>query len=825
MPSINILCSSALPFVPTKFQIDAEEHDTVLVVKKRLCQKLVDLQRAGSVETSTEAYNREQDHLGNCDNLKLIFGGKILPDTNELPNLAATNPTFHLHLLPISLDKEKLSIIERFRRGSHGSATAPAGGVSESSSAQSQMYNVRLLSNQANPTVHYNIQQQSLYNLDGEASLAELKHLLITSLGNDTAVKSLDLAIQRKFVVFNSKGQDFSDDSMKIKDINSFGRPPHSQGTNVVIFYRFVLGDFEHYQVEADDEAEDEVLVEKEEKEEVEKSAVQSNNPFKQAIKPETQQVHSDDSDESLIQFDRETAAVSVGHAATHSSNPLAGAFTAQLNLDNEEKGKEVDEEGDVEMEEEEEESAEVAKTTPTPTIKHLFIKDTSLGDFHLNPADVKTGICAESEWVAISPRELTRLKRMYREFGVSSSETEPKRRKSGEFGRVGGAIATGRAGGAGDVNHHHHHGNGTSTPSTPSSSSNSGSSSNPATAASNPSSADSGSGRSSSHSHSHVHSHNHTHPHGHVHSVPDTANSTDTEAEVPRSNTQGVHSPGPGNPASDQYRQFQQFLRWADTQHEDHTEPAEFDYRQFQQFLQWGQIHPPGPQQPQQPPMVDFSLRLRIAPPPWNIRQRVREMIPPRDQLRQRAVVAIRQLGDVLVFLLQLFVFYIMVLGRINNDYMFYASCGLTVIIFVGYRFRHHLERFRPASFNVGSEELSRVAQIFPAVNYDQEEGTAAGGNNNNNNNNNEAVREALENPDNRHARGVRIGAAFFGSMIPAVHSRWLADNRQRRVQLDALVRQREREGDEGEATRGETQEGDGTEEERNNRRAEQNE
>ncbi|KAG5357605.1 hypothetical protein CJU90_6445 [Yarrowia sp. C11] len=815
MPSINILCSSALPFVPTKFQIDAVEHETVLVVKKRLCQKLVELQREGSVETSTESYNREQEHLGNPDNLKLIFGGKILPDPNELPNLAATNPTFHLHLLPISLDKEKLSIIERFRRGStskgdsNGAAegsTSTTGGVT---TVESQTFNVRLLSNQAKATVHYNVQQQSLYNMDGEASLADLKHLLINSLGNETAVKSLDLAIQRKFVVFNSKGQDFSDDTMKIKDINNFGRPPHSQGTNVVIFYRFVLGEFEEYQLEEENE------VFEAEKKPVE---AKSNNPFAQ--EPPQQLVKGMvDTDNYGIQFDRETAAASVGgnSSTTSSSNPLAGAFTAQLNLDGDgdEKGKEVadevDEEGDVDMIEEKTVPVETSQThetttAPTPTIKHLFIKDTSLGDFHLNPADVKTGSCTESEWVAISPRELTRLKRLYREFG--NAETEPKRRKSGEFTReTGEAMTSGRDMGGRDVtgNNSSHNGASASTPSS-------------ASAPSIPSTSSESGPSSGSHSHHHTnHSNTHNHNHNHAHSHPtphgrlynDTANSTDTEADVPQPPSSGgaPHSSGNTTPASDQYRQFQQFLRWADTQHEDHAEPAEFDYRQFQQFLQWGQVQPPTQQ-----PLVDFSFQLRISPPPWNIRQRIREMIPPRDQLRQRAVVAIRQLGDVLVFLLQLFVFYIMVLGRINNDYMFYASCGLTVIIFVGYRFRQHLERFRPASFNVGSEELSRVAQIFPAVNYDQEEPNAGG-------NNNEAVREALENPDNRHARGVRIGAAFFGSMIPAVHSRWLADNRQRRVQLDAQIRQQEREGEEAQA-----QEGENDNEEGNNR-AEQNE
>ncbi|KAG5365678.1 hypothetical protein CJU89_0069 [Yarrowia sp. B02] len=794
MPSINILCSSALPFVPTKFQIDADEHDTVLVVKKRLCLKLVQLQREGSVETSTESYNREQEHLGNTDNLKLIFGGKILPDANELPNLAATNPTFHLHLLPISLDK-KLSIIERFRRGSksEGTASEASGASNGSSQAEKEMYNVRLLSNQAQPTIHYNVQQQSLYNMDGEASLADLKHLLIHALGNDTAVKSLDLAIQRKFVVFNSKGQDFSEDSMKVKDINSFGRPPHSQGTNVVIFYRFVLGEFEQYQLEED-------AVEEE-------TPIQSNNPFKQEVKSMVEPTESATEDD-LIQFDRETAAASVASSSTFPSNPLAGAFTAQLNLD-EDKGKEVDDEGDVEMVEEV--PAPVEVSAPTPTIKHILIKDTSLGDFRLNPAEVKTGSCTESEWVAISPREMYRLKRMYREFG--NPETEVKRRKSGEFTRSPGeAVTTGR-----DLDHQHEATNSSAPSSAPSSSnlasgssgaSSSGAPSSSAAASSNgaPNSSSSAASDSAASSHSHSHSH----PHGHIHNIPDTANSTDTEAEVPRStqpSTGAAPSPANTTPASDQYRQFQQFLRWADTQHEDHAEPAEFDYRQFQQFLQWGQVQPPT-----QPPLVDFSFRLRISPPPWNIRQRIREMIPPRNELRQRAVVAVRQLGDVLVFLLQLFVFYIMVLGRINNDYMFYASCGLTVVIFVGYRFRHHLERFRPASFNVGSEELSRVAQIFPAVNYDQEDTTAG---------NNEAVREVLENPDNRHARGVRIGAAFFGSMIPAVHSRWLADNRQRRTQLDALIRQREREGQEN--TTEEGQNGQTNEEETN--RAEQNE
>lgn len=821
MPSINILCSSALPFVPTKFQIDAHEHETVLVVKKRLCQKLVELQRQGSVETSTESYNREQEHLGNPGNLKLIFGGKILPDANELPNLAATNPTFHLHLLPVSLDKEKLSIIERFRRGSTSKGDANGGAESSGSTpAESQtMYNVRLLSNQAKPTIHYNVQQQSLYNMDGEASLADLKHLLINSLGNDTAVKSLDLAIQRKFVVFNSKGQDFSDDTMKVKDINNFGRPPHSQGTNVVIFYRFVLGEFEEYQMEGDNE----VL---EKPAEAQSIPVKSNNPFNKEVQQQQQQQQQVKSmvepDGSLIQFDRETAAVSVATSpsAALSGNPLAGAFTAQLNLDNEGKGKEVaeevDEEGDVEMKEGKPVQVETVETpVPAPTIKHLFIKDTSLGDFHLNPTDVKTGSCTESEWVAISPREMTRLKRMYREFG--NSETEPKRRKSGEFTReTGEAVASGRdmAGrGLPGRGMGQQIGTGASTPSSASAAS------NPSTSSesnSGPSSSSSSDSHANNHPHTsnHSHTHNHNHNHAHVHPTPnshlhnDTANSTDTEAEVIQTPPRGAaHSPANTTPASDQYRQFQQFLRWADTQHEDHTEPAEFDYRQFQQFLQWGQVQPPTQQ-----PLVDFSFRLRISPPPWNIRQRIREMIPPRDQLRQRAVVAVRQLGEVLVFLLQLFVFYIMVLGRINNDYMFYASCGLTVIIFVGYRFRHHLERFRPASFNVGSEELSRVAQIFPAVNYDQEE-PAAGGNN-------EAVREALENPDNRHARGVRIGAAFFGSMIPAVHSRWLADNRQRRVQLDALIRQREREGEETQTQEGEDNEGD-----EGNNRAEQNE
>lgn len=759
MPSINILCSSALPFVPTKFQIDAEEHDTVLVAKRRLCLKLVQLQREGSQETSTESYNREQDHVGNTDNLKLIFGGKILPDTNELPNLAATNPTFHLHLLPISLDK-KLSIIERFRRGSTGKSEAAVPESSTSSAVEPQMYNVRLFSNQAVSTEHYNVEQQSL-NLDGEQTVGDLKDLLIKSQGKDTAVKSLDLAIQRKFVVFNSKGQDFSEDDMKVKEINNFGRPPHSQGTNVVIFYRFVLGEFEQYQVE--------------EKEE------ESKFPFEEDNRQEGMDRCFDQIDhynhDAPLEFDRGTPVATV---SSH-SKALAGAFTAQLNLD-EEKGKEIAEDGDGDVVMEEEEEVEEVPV-PTPTIKHLFIKDSTLGDFHLNPADVMTGTTGDSGWVAISPREMTRLKRLYREFG--NPESEVKRRKSGEFTRSpgGGAVTTSR-----DI--------GSSSTSGTSGTSNASSSRSPSNSVSNqPSTASASSSNPPPHSPP-----AHTDAHNHVHfGTTDTANSTDTEADVQRSTQPTEASHTSATPASDQYRQFQQFLRWADTQHQENAEPAEFDYRQFQQFLQWGQVQPPVQQ-----PLVDVSFHLRISPPPWNIRQRIRDMVPPRDQLRERAVVAIRQLGDVLVFLLQLFVFYIMVLGRINNDYMFYASCGMTVIIFVGYRFRHHLERFRPASFHVGSEELSRVAQIFPAVNYDQEE--TVGGNN-------EAVREALENPDHRHARGVRIGAAFFGSMIPAVHSRWLADNRQRRVQLDATIRQQERGNEE--------EEGEGED----NNRAERNE
>lgn len=748
MPSINILCSSALPFVPGKFQIDAEEHDTVLVVKKRLCSKLVQLQREGSLETTTEAYNREQEHLADHANLKLIFGGKILPDTSQLPGLVASNPTFHLHLLPLGLDK-KISIIERFGRGSSGRSEAiaavlghaAAGGAAASSFAPSGTYTVRLLSNQSLPTVHYNIQPQSLYNLDGEKTLADLKELIITALGNDTPVKSLEMSIQRKFVVFNSKGEDFSDDTMKVKDINNFGRPPHSQGTNIVIFYRFVMGEFEHYQIEEESQSPPQT--------------VQSNNPFKQAAM---------DTSEPSRQCSHNLGTASPPAAP---SNSLAGAFTAQLNFDDD-KGKEVDTEQTlpVETSSTHEEAAAVSATpdpAPTPTIKHMFIKDPNLGNFHLNPNDVRTGSSADSEWIAFAPREFCRLKRMYREFGNDMVEEEVKRRKSGEFTRSAGAFTSSR-----DQGH-----------SSPSAFGSSSSSLEPS----------SGSAASSAAAH-----HAPVPAHGHIHTPPvETANSTDTEPERATSSqavnsahalhnhdaNHATHTTDHPAPPSDQYRQFQQFLRWADTQHEDHTEPAEFDYRQFQQFLQWGQVQPPT-----QPPLLDVSFRFRVSAPPWNLRQRFRDMIPPREQLRQNAVAVIHQVGNALVFLCQLFVFYIIVLGRINNDYVFYASCALTVIILVGYRFRHHLERFRPAGFHVGSEELSRVAHVFPAVNYDQEDNPVNG--------DDEDVRQALENRDDRQARGVRIGAAFFGSMVPAVHSQWLADNRQRRVQLDASIRQR---------------------------------